>query len=212
MKTSMWILWLAQKTRAVICGSKLGQSTSISSTSAVNAATPACPPSPSSAMVTRRLLDDSAADMRATSKARSASVAMSKFGETPTVSCCPMRIRLGLSIPFQIISRSAEAPCSAAISERVSPGCTSTVTTGDTGLELKVSCCPMRIMPGSSIPFEAISSLVETPCSAAISERVSPGWTTIATRSRGCGRGAASNVVNLIWPGADRNTAGSTAC
>ena len=33
----------------------------------------------------------------------------------------------------------------------------------------------MRIMPGSAIPFEVINSLVEMPCWAAISERVSPG-------------------------------------
>ena len=169
----------------VISGSKLGQSTSMS-TSTVNAGPPACPTSPSSAMVTRRSLDDFAAAVSVAIKARSASVHMSKFGETPTVSCCPIRIRRGLSIPFQSISRSAETPCSAAISERVSPGCTSTITTGDAGGTSTVSRCPMRIMPGSSIPLKAINSLVETPCSAAISERVSPGWTTTSTRSRGC--------------------------
>ena len=73
-------------------------------------------------MVTRRFLNDFAADARAVIKERSVSVAISKFDVTPTVSCCPMRIRLGLSIPFQIISRSAEVSCWAAISERVSPG------------------------------------------------------------------------------------------
>ena len=86
-----------------------------------------------------------------------------------------MRIKLGLSIPFQIISRSAEVSCWAAISERVSPGWTLTVTTGDAGGTLMVSLCPMRIRLGSAIPFEVINSLVEMPCSAAISERVSPG-------------------------------------
>ena len=73
-------------------------------------------------MVTRRFLDDFAADARAVIKERSVSVAISKFDVTPTVSCCPMRIRLGSAIPFEVITSRGELPCSAAISERVSPG------------------------------------------------------------------------------------------
>ena len=66
---------------------------------------------------------------------------------------------------------------------RVSTSWLITSQSGSCCVLLIVSFCPMYIRLASSIPFAAISSLVLIPCSAAISERVSPHLITTSTKS-----------------------------
>ena len=65
---------------------------------------------------------------------------------------------------------------------RVSTSWLITSQSGSCCVLLIVSFCPMYIRLASSIPFAAISSLVLIPCSAAISERVSPHSMTTSTK------------------------------
>ena len=66
---------------------------------------------------------------------------------------------------------------------RVSTSWLITSQSGPCCVLLIVSFWPMYMRLASSIPFAAISSLVLIPCSAAISERVSPHLITTSTKS-----------------------------
>ena len=94
-------------------------------------------------------------------------------------------------------------PCSAAMADRLSPDRTVTISGGRVvagGIEPgMVSCWPTESRSGSVRSLAFMRAETDTPCTAAMADRLSPGWTVTTTGPVGV-TGRVAPGTSSSWP------------